>query len=263
MPLRPVDVNRPAANEIRIPAMCAQRTRSESAVGRASPAPGHPPRKKPETADANGYHRASFAGQPVAGNNGCYPMSKATDPESSIELLQRAKSGDAEALDRLVLRYLKPLQRFASGRLPQWARDVSDTQDLVQDTLMDALAHLKTFVPQREGALQAYLRQAVVNRIRDEFRRAQRRPSPLPLEEDMSSHLPSPLEQAIGQQAIDRYDAALAKLDDPDREAIIARLEFGYSYKDIAVMLDRPSPDAARVAVRRALVRLAAEMNNV
>lgn len=104
-------------------------------------------------------------------------MNASADPESSLELLERAKDGDAAALDRLLTRYLRPLQRWASGRLPRWARDLSDTRDLVQETLVQTLRNIWTFRPRREGALQAYLRQAVMNRIRDEIRRSRRRPA--------------------------------------------------------------------------------------
>ena len=90
-----------------------------------------------------------------------------TDPESSIELLERARAGDSDALDRLLGRYLPRLRRWASGRLPRGARDLSDTDDLVQDTVFRTLRHIDGFHPQREGALQAYLRQAIMNRIRE------------------------------------------------------------------------------------------------
>ena len=81
------------------------------------------------------------------------------DPESSFDLLERVRSGDSDALSRLLQRYMPALTRWARGRLPQWARDVSDTQDLVQDTVMQVMKHLNEFRPQRPGALQAYLRQ--------------------------------------------------------------------------------------------------------
>lgn len=191
------------------------------------------------------------------------PMAAVIDPESSFELLERVKAGDADALDRLLRRYLPPLRRWASGRLPRWARDLSDTQDLIQDTIMQALKHLKGFRPQHDGALQAYLRQAVMNRIRDELRRAHRRPAPVELQENMPGADVSPLEEAIGQEALDCYEEALATLTEGERAAIIARIELGHSYEEVAAALGKPSPDAARVAVHRALVRLAARMNRV
>lgn len=182
------------------------------------------------------------------------------DPESSFELLERVRTGDKEALDQLLRRYLPALSRWASGRLPRWARDLSDTQDLVQDTLIRALKHLGAFDYQHEGALQAYLRQAVMNRIRDELRRAHRKPRAEELGEELPNPSASPLDDAIGQEVLDRYEAALAQLRDDEREAIIARVELRQSYAEVALALGKPSPDAARVAVNRALVRLAEKM---
>jgi RNA polymerase sigma factor (sigma-70 family) len=187
-------------------------------------------------------------------------MNAGIDPESSFDLLQRARTGDADALDRLMRRHLAPLRRWASGRLPRWARDLSDTQDLVQETLLRTLKHLKTFQPQREGALQAYLRQAIVNRIRDEVRSAHRRPAITELGESVRSDMASPLAEAIGQEMVERYEAALAQLRPGEREAIIARAELGQSFDAIATALGKPSAEAARVAVHRALVRLAIKM---
>src|SRR5438105_3422588 len=95
--------------------------------------------------------------------------------ESSFSLIRRAKAGDRSALDELAGRYLKPLRRWARGRLPASARDGIDTEDIVQDSVVNSLKHLDAFDPRRQGALQAYLRQAIMNRIRDEVRRVQRR----------------------------------------------------------------------------------------
>src|SRR5688572_17977758 len=90
---------------------------------------------------------------------------------SSQTLLARAQTGDRAALDSLIARYLPRLQRWATGRLPRWARDVADTQDLVQETLFHTFQRISAFEPRGEGALYAYLRQAVLNRIREELRR--------------------------------------------------------------------------------------------
>jgi RNA polymerase sigma factor (sigma-70 family) len=184
----------------------------------------------------------------------------AVDPESSFDLLQRVRSGDADALNRLFQRYLPALNRWARGRLPHWARDAADTQDLVQETVIQAMKHLDTFRPQRAGALQAYLRQALMNRIRDELRRAHRRPPPTEISDGVPANSASPLEEAIGQEALDSYEAALAELREDEREAIIARVELGQSYAEVAEILEKPSAEAARVAVYRALLRLAAKM---
>ena len=77
------------------------------------------------------------------------------DPESTFSLIERARGGDEQALERLFARHLKPLQRWASGRLPKWARNLADTDDLVQDTLLKTFKRLESFEPRRVGALQA------------------------------------------------------------------------------------------------------------
>jgi RNA polymerase sigma-70 factor (ECF subfamily) len=188
-------------------------------------------------------------------------MSAVLDPESSFDLLQRVKSGDAEALDRLLRRHLPALRRWATGRLPRWARDLSDTHDLVQDTVVQSLKHLQNFQPRREGALQAYLRTAIMNRIRDELRREHRRPAAAEITESMPTNTASPLAAAIGEEMLARYENALSQLAEEDREAIIARVELGHSYEQVAIALGKPSQDAARMTVQRALVKLAAKMH--
>jgi RNA polymerase sigma factor (sigma-70 family) len=192
-------------------------------------------------------------------------QASAPDPaaraESTFQLLERAKGGDAAALEILFARYLEPLRRWASGRLPPWARSTTDTHDLVQDTLLNAFRRIGTFQPHREGAFQAYLRQAVLNRIRDVQRRVRARPVVEPLDEYEHQNGTSPLDDAIGLETLERYDRALERLEPEEREAIIGRIELGNTYADLAAALQKPSPDAARMAVTRALVRLAEEMD--
>jgi RNA polymerase sigma-70 factor (ECF subfamily) len=181
--------------------------------------------------------------------------------DSTFDLVERAKAGDRDALDRLFARYLPSLRRWASGRLPRWARDLMDTDDLVQETVFRAVKRIDQFESRHEGALQAYLRQAIVNRIRDEVRRTKRAPAVVELDEHASDRGASPLEAAIGAEALERYESGLARLRPEEREAIVARVELDGSYQDVAQALGKPSADAARMAVSRALLRLAEEMS--
>src|SRR5829696_8205059 len=126
---------------------------------------------------------------------------------STIDLLELFKQGDNDAVSLLVERSLPPLKRWARGRLPQWARALDDTQDLVQDAIIRALPRLKTFEARHPGALQAYLRQAITDHIRDEIRRVNNRPAPIELGDDHADNGPSPLEEAIGREGLERYEA--------------------------------------------------------
>ena len=179
---------------------------------------------------------------------------------TSVKLLLRARSGDRGALEHLYERLAPGLMRWARGRLPRWARGMSDTADVVQDTLVNALRGLDGFEPRRRKALQAYLRQAVRNRIRDEIRRSERRPLSVPLEDVGVASPVSPLEFAVEAENVERYRQALGRIDESDRELVVARLELGYSYEQVALMARKATPDAARMAIKRALLRLAEEM---
>jgi RNA polymerase sigma-70 factor (ECF subfamily) len=181
--------------------------------------------------------------------------------ESTHELLSLVRQGDRDALERLYARCLPPLRRWARGRLPAGARGALDTQDLVQDTIVNSLRRLDRFESRHEGALQAYLRQAVLNRIRDEARRFTRRPAAAELTDSYESESASPLDIAIGREGVARYEAALQQLRPADREAIIGRLELQYDYQELAVILGKPNANAARVAVTRALARLMEHLN--
>jgi RNA polymerase sigma-70 factor (ECF subfamily) len=181
-------------------------------------------------------------------------------PESSLALLTRAKAGDQSALEALLARYRPRLLRWAHRRLPHWARDLAETDDLVQDTLVKAIRNLGSFVPDAEGSFQNYLRLAVGNAIRDEMRKARRRPPIEGLDPLVPSDAPSPLERAVGSRRLARYETALARLAPEERDAVVARLEFGFTHSELAAVLGKRTPDAARKLCQKALGRLLALM---
>lgn len=196
----------------------------------------------------------------------------ADDPEPALaangplletrELLRRAKDGDSPALQQLLSRYLPRLRRWAAGRLPMHARSLLDTADLVQDTLLRVIEGLDRIEVRGPGGFQAYVRQAVLNRIRDEVRWAARRPGPDGVPESLPDAQPTPVEFAIGAEFLDRYESGLARLDEGDRQLLHLRIELDYDYDEIAALTGRNSANAARMAVQRALTRLAEAMGH-
>ncbi len=176
--------------------------------------------------------------------------------EPTIQLLVRAQGGDRDAVEALLERCIPDLKRWAHGRLPAAARGSLDTGDLVQETVMHVLRRLDHFEPRHVGAMQAYLRQSVINRIRDEVRRVTRRPPASELSEDLASDLTSPLEAAVKTEAYERYRAALTELKPKDRELIVARIEAQWSVVEIGQRFGLKTADAARMAVGRAVRKL-------
>lgn len=190
------------------------------------------------------------------------PKPDSPDPpsaRSSFALLLLAKSGDADARERLVARYLFRLTRWAHGRLPAASRPALMTEDLVQDVLLKALEHLDAFEPRHEGAFFAYLRQIAKRRIIDEVKKVNRRPGQIPLEENRPASDPSPLEVAIGREGIERYEQALQRLTEAQQGLVVARLEWGFNTKEIAAEIGKTS-GATQVAISRAVYALAREM---
>ena len=129
---------------------------------------------------------------------------------------------------------------------------------------MKTIPHLGTFEPRREKALQGYLRRAVSNQIRDELRRATVIPPPEEFEESKSTAAapaPSALDLVLSKETEARLANAIARLNDTDRIAVVARLRLDYSYEQIALVLGKRSSNAARMAVTRALARVAEHMS--
>jgi RNA polymerase sigma-70 factor, ECF subfamily len=135
-----------------------------------------------------------------------------------------------------------------------------DTDDVVQVTLLRGLERAGRFEPRREGAFLAYLRTILLNEIRGALQRVGRGPEVGPLPAGLTDGQPSPLAEAIGAEAIDCYERALASLTEEQQQAVMLRVEMGLTYKQVAEAMGSPSMDAARMLVARALARLSERM---
>ncbi|MDJ0654497.1 MAG: RNA polymerase sigma factor [Xanthomonadales bacterium] len=188
-------------------------------------------------------------------------MSETTDVETTQALIEKSQSGDDSAQDVLFRRCSERLSRWARGRLPGYARDIADTQDLVQVTLMRAFNQLPNFQSRGGGSFMAYLRTILLNRVKEELRRAGRQPDSTE-RLDIPSQDPGISKQLQQWQTLERYEKALATLSEGAREAVILRLEFDLPYAEIADEIDSPSADAARMKVARSLKELAVAMDD-
>ncbi len=187
-------------------------------------------------------------------------MTGSSELSNTTQLLRRIQGGDDGARNQLIERYLPLLRKWAHGRLPHTARDLSETDDLVQITFLRALNKLDAFENQRPGAFLAYLRTILLNALRDEIRRRQRRPQQLPIAEEQIASQSSVVEELVGVEVLQAYETALAKMDEEKRMAVIMRVEFGMTYQEIATELERPSANATRMMIVRALGELAEAM---
>jgi RNA polymerase sigma-70 factor, ECF subfamily len=184
------------------------------------------------------------------------------DADSTQELLHRIRSGDALARERLLARYLPMLKRWAHGRLPARARDLADTDDLIQATLLRAINHLGAFEYQGSGCFLGYLRHLLLNVLRNEIRRSANHGASAATSDAMADEDQlSPLEATIGRERLRRYEAALASLPLRSQELLVMRIELGLDYAEIADETGL-SRDAIRMAIKRAVTELAQVMND-
>jgi RNA polymerase sigma-70 factor (ECF subfamily) len=182
--------------------------------------------------------------------------------ESTAVLLTRARDGDEAARERLFARFLPVLRRWAHRRLPARARGLADTDDLVQVTLTRTLGRLRDLEPRQEGSFLAYLRRILLNAVREEIRRSSRRGAHEELSPELADDRASVVDEVLGREKMRAYEEALARLPEEQQEAVILRLEFGYSHAQVAEALGKRSADAARMTVVRALVQLAKAMED-
>jgi RNA polymerase sigma-70 factor (ECF subfamily) len=176
--------------------------------------------------------------------------------EPTVDVIRRIQSGDAGAREQLLARFLPLLRRWAHGRLPRQIRDLNDTDDLVQVTLVKALSRLGEFESAGPGAFLAYLRMALLNQVRDEIRRHQRRPDHAEIDGELAeTDSIGVVDQLIGSERMQAYEQALAALPKRQQALIVMRVEFGMSYPEIAVEVGSTA-DAVRVMVARAIVQL-------
>ena len=178
-------------------------------------------------------------------------------PEETTVLLQRIRSGDDIALNALLVKILPRFRRWAHGRLPDAARATLDAGDIVQTVATRALKQLARLDVQQHCSVGFYMRQAVLDEIASRWRSPGRKPAETTVGESLAAADTSPLERVLGAERVSLYEDALSRLTDADRDAIIGRFELAYSYEELARYLGKPSSATARIAVLRAVKRLA------
>jgi RNA polymerase sigma factor (sigma-70 family) len=154
------------------------------------------------------------------------------------------------------------LRQWARRHLPGWARSLHDTSDIVQDVLLQTFRRIDKFENRGRGALRAYLQMAIRNHVIGQVRKAVRHPSQA-LDDghvEPASQAPSPEHLAAEAEAGRHFKQALTMLSDDERTLVVGRLELNYSYEQLALVTGRATAGAARIAVRRAVAKLATRM---
>lgn len=174
-------------------------------------------------------------------------------------LLERARVGDQRAFDLLFQRYHLALMRWAHGRLCASARGQNETRDLVHICLSKAFHSLDGFVYRHQGSFLGYLHEILKNEVATVNRRWMARKPSAELDGDFPDSAPGPDEEYEGKERLQRYERALATLPAREQELIRMR-EMGLTHEAIATESGFSTPNAARMAVTRAIERMADEI---
>jgi RNA polymerase sigma-70 factor (ECF subfamily) len=188
-------------------------------------------------------------------------------------LLEEARCGDSEAVERLLTVHREPLRRLIGLRLDPALAARVDASDIVQDVLLEAHRRLQEYLKNPTMPFHLWLRHIAKDHIIDAHRRhrqAQRRSLdreqpivPAVLADHSSYELAgqlidpelTPASEAIRRELQRRLDAAIADLDEDDREIILLRHREQLANQDVARALGL-SEAAASMRYLRAVRRL-------
>jgi RNA polymerase sigma-70 factor (ECF subfamily) len=189
------------------------------------------------------------------------------------ELLAQAGRGEAEAVERLLTAHREPLRRMIGLRLDPALAARVDASDIVQDVLLEAHRRLQDYLKNPVMPFHLWLRHIAKDHIIDAHRRhrqAQRRSLdreqpivPAVLADHSSYELAgqlldpelTPASEAMRRELQRRLDAAIAELDDDDREIILMRHREQLSNQEVGHSLGL-SEAAASMRYLRAVRRL-------
>ncbi len=195
------------------------------------------------------------------------------DNSQTQELLLRARSGDAEAVNGLLERHRDALRRLVDMRLDRVLQRRLDASDIVQDVLVEANRRLQDYLLEPKLPFHLWLRQMARDRMIDAHRRhrgASRRsidreqhpevpafgdPSAVDLVAQLVDRELTPAAAATRHELERRFQAAIARLDDIDREVILMRHFEQLSNSEVAQALGLSEP-AAGMRYLRAVRRL-------
>lgn len=189
------------------------------------------------------------------------------DSGETQELLARIGAGEAEAFNRLFVRYQPWLRRLVELRLDGRMRARLDPSDVVQETQLEAFRRLGGFVKEPPMPFRLWLRKTLEERLRMAERRhletrgrTVRRELTLPETSSndgrqLAGADPTPSQQFAQDELGAQVREAIAGLEELDREILLMRSYEGLSYGEIGYILEIDEA-AARKRHGRALLRL-------
>ena len=204
-------------------------------------------------------------------NTLCRDVPPMTDSDPDLTktyiLVRRAKEGQKEALGRLFDRYYERVRKIVHLRLGDKLRGLMDSDDILQDTFINAIKSFDRFEMRNEASVINWLSriaERAIMRQAQHFRAEKRNAKQVPIDELDSQDLG--IQIADGQRGpgtsmarreqAQTIEACIQELPEQYREIIVLRNYVEYSWEEVAKEHGRPSVDAARMMHAKAMVEL-------
>ncbi len=186
-----------------------------------------------------------------------------SERDIDAELVARVQRGDKRAFDLLVLKYQRKIMRLLS----RMVRDPSEVEDVAQEAFIKAYRALPQF--RGDSAFYTWLYRIAINTARNWQVANSRRPSTPTSNEnedgetfsqiDNLTDNSTPESMLASRQIVETVNAAIHKLPEDLRAAIVLREIEGMSYEDIAVSMGCPI-GTVRSRIFRAREAIAAQL---
>ena len=192
-----------------------------------------------------------------------------SETSQTMQLLDRIRGGDREAVNELLALHRQRLHRFITVRLDPQLRGRVDASDVVQEAQIELTKRMDDFLARAPMPFHVWLcKTAYENLLRlrrrhlGAERRAVGRETALPDDSsvDLAQRIlagkgPGPSDQLVHQELARRVREALAQLDVTDQEVLLLRYFDGLDNKEVAQVLGLDT-SAASKRYGRALLRL-------
>ncbi|MBZ5620614.1 MAG: RNA polymerase sigma factor [Acidobacteriia bacterium] len=184
-------------------------------------------------------------------------------PTSTFTLLEKAKAGDEEALSQAFEEHRRRLAVLIHFKLSPRARELSEVEDLVQETYLRAFRDLHAFTYQTPGSFLRWLSSIADHVIIDRVRyqnRDRRAAEEVPFRSPSNPAGPEPADTKTPsrlfaqQEAVERLLSRLNALPEDYRQAILMAKIEGLSTGEMAERLGK-SREAVSLLVYRAVKR--------
>lgn len=185
------------------------------------------------------------------------------------DLIERLRAGDRGAASQFCRQFDRRIRGLVAVRLGRPLLDLCDRDDIVQETLLEALARLPAYTHHSTGALVHWLGTLVESRIRGTARRARaekrgggRVVRGADLGDTAARELaaagagPSPSAALRAEELDPTLERALLALGQPRREIVYSRLVLEMEFAEIAASLGLPNVDSVRAQFHQAVREL-------